>query len=86
KMAAIGPYTEKLFSLIVKNNRQYWAQPIKGILSLAKKYPEKVIEASCKRAYFYKVKSYQIVKNICGSGAYLLPVEEVGHEYAKVKA
>ena len=85
-MAAIGPYAEKLFSLIVGNNKQYWAQSIKGILSLAKRYPEKVIEASCKRAYFYKVKSYQIVKNIAVSGAYLLPVEEVGHEYAKVKA
>jgi len=86
KMVAIGPYAEKLFSLIVGNNKQYWAQSIKGILSLRKRYPEKVIEASCKRAYFYKVKSYQIVKNIAVSGAYLLPVEEVGHEYAKVKA
>lgn len=37
KMAAIGPYAEKLFSLIVENNSQYWGSPIKGILSLKKK-------------------------------------------------
>jgi len=86
KMAAIGPFAEKLFSLIIKNNKQYWAQPIKGILSLAKKYPSEVLEASCKRAYFYNVQSYQIVKNICKSGAYHLPVEEVDHEYAQNQA
>lgn len=86
KMAAVGPYAEKLFFLIVKNNSQYWGSPIKGILSLRKKYPDEIIEASCKRAYFYRVESYQIVKNICESGAYLLPVEEVACEYAKSKA
>lgn len=37
KMTAIGPYAEKLFFLIVKNNSQYWGSPIKGILSLKKK-------------------------------------------------
>ena len=86
KMAAVGPYGEKLFSLIVKNSKNYWAQPVKGILSLRKKYPNEVLEASCKRAYFYGALSYQIVKNICASGAYHLPVEEVDHEYAKVQA
>ncbi len=86
KMAAIGPYSEKLFTLIVDSNRNYWAQPIKGILSLRKKYPSEVLEASCKRAYFYGALSYQIVKNICSSGAYHLPIEEVDHEYAKVQA
>ena len=86
KMAAIGPYGKKLFSLIIENNKNYWAQPVKGILSLRKKYPSEVLEASCKRAYFYGVISYQIVKNICSSGAYHLPVEEVDHEYAKVQA
>jgi len=86
KMAAIGDYAQRLFDLIVKNNKNYWAQPVKGILSLRKKYPDDVLEASCKRAYYYGVVSYQTVKNICASGAYNLPLEEVDHEYAKVQA
>ncbi len=86
KMAAIGDYGQRLFDLIVKNNKSYWAQPVKGILSLREKYPDNVLEASCKRAYYYGVVSYQMVKNICQSGAYNLPLEEVGHEYAKVQA
>lgn len=86
KMAAIGDYGQRLFDLIVRNNKSYWAQPVKGILSLRKKYPNDVLEASCKRAYYYGVISYQMVKNICASGAYNLPLEEVDHEYAKVQA
>jgi hypothetical protein len=82
KMTDIGPYAEKLFLLIVQKESSYWGRTVKGILSLLKQYPNEVVELSCKRAYCYGAYQYQVVKRICASNAYMLPLEEVSHEYA----
>lgn len=84
EMAKIGPYAEKMFDLIVKEKPQTFSRIVSGIASLKRSYPKKVIESSCKRAYYYRAPSYQIVKKICKNGAYMLPLEEDRYEPAKV--
>lgn len=75
KMAEIGVFAEQLFFLILKEQKAYWAQPVKGILSLTKQYPREVVEMACKRALAYGAYQYQTVKRICNSGSYVLPVD-----------
>ena len=82
KMSSIGPYAEKLFLLIVQKESSYWGRTIKGILSLSKEYPVDIVELACKRAYCFGAYQYQVVKRICANNAYMLPLEEPGHEYA----
>src|SRR4030043_592873 len=75
KMARIGPFAEQLFFLMVAENASYWAKPVKGILSLLKKYSPQVVDLACKRALAYGAYHYQTVKKICEKGTYVLPVE-----------
>ena len=55
KMAQIGNYCQQLFFLILEEHPRDWHRPVAGILSLAKRYPQDVIEASCKRACYYGI-------------------------------
>ncbi len=86
KMSDIDNYTEQMFLAIVEKHPKDWGRPIRGILSLLKRYPKDIVNLACKRALAFKVYKYQIVKNICANGSYVLPleftVEEVEHEYA----
>ena len=75
KIAEVGPYAEQMFFAIVNRMPKVWERPVKGILSLLKKYPKDILEATGKRALAFNVSSYQTVKNICANGAYALPVE-----------
>jgi len=75
KMAHIGTYTEQLFFLVIKEHPRDWNRTVQGILSLGKTYPDKVIEAACKRALSFGVTRYSVIKNICHNGSYLMPVE-----------
>lgn len=75
KMADIGIFAEQLFFLILKEQKAYWGQSVKGILSLIKKYPQEIVDLACKRALAYGAYQYQIVKNICDNGAYALPLD-----------
>ncbi len=84
KMAEIGSFAEQLFFLIIRKQKGYWAQPVKGILSLTRKYPKDVVNLSCKRALAYSAYHYQTVKNICENGSYVLPVDfEMNKEVAQ---
>jgi len=75
KMAKIGRYAEQLFFLIVQNHPKDWNRTVQGILSLQKTYPDKVIEAACRRALAFGVLRYSVIKNICHNGSYILPLE-----------
>jgi len=75
KMTHIGSYAEQLFFLVIKENPRDWGRTVQGILSLRKIYPDKVIEAACKRALSFGVVRYSVIKNICHNGSYLMPVE-----------
>jgi len=84
QMAEIGVFAEQLFFLILKENKTYWSQAVRGILSLTKQYPREVVEMACKRALAYGVYQYQTVKRICESGSYVLPVDfEMTQEVAQ---
>jgi transposase len=86
KMADIGSHAEQIFFAIVERQHRDWGRPIRGILSLLKKYPKEIVDLACKRALAFNVYKYQTVKNICSNGSYVLPlefnIEEVEHEYA----
>ncbi|MEA1939717.1 MAG: IS21 family transposase [Candidatus Caldatribacteriota bacterium] len=75
KMADIGAYAEQLFFPVLKEHPRDWNRTIQGILSLRKTYPDKVIEAACRRALSFGVTRYSVIKNICHNGSYLMPVE-----------
>ncbi len=86
KMSEIGNYAEQLFLAIVERQPKDWSRSVRGILSLLKQHPKNIVNSACKRALAFKVYKYQIVKNICANGSYVLPlefnIEEVEHEYA----
>jgi len=84
KMAQIGSYAEKMFYRIVKDRPNHWGRTVKGILSLKGRYPKSIIEAACRRAYYFGAASYQIVKRICRNGTYSLPLEEETYEFTKI--
>jgi len=75
KMAEIGEYAEQLFFLVIKHQPRDWGRTVKGIVSLKKSYPEKVINLACRRALAHDVHQYSIIKNICHNGSYNMPVE-----------
>jgi hypothetical protein len=75
KMARIGEYAEQLFFVVIKHQPRDWSRTVKGIVSLKKNYPEKVINLACRRALAYDVYQYSIIKNICHNGSYNIPVE-----------
>ena len=85
-MAGLGSHAEQIFFAIVEKQPRDWGKPVRGILSLLKKYPKEIVDLACKRALAFKVYKYLTVKNICANGSYVLPVEfsieEVEHEYA----
>lgn len=87
KMAKLGRYTEQLFFLIVQNHPKDWSRTVQEILSLRKVYPDKVIEAACRRALAFNIYHYSTIKNICYNGSYKLPLEfdqEKDYEYAQI--
>jgi transposase len=76
KMATIGQYAEQLFFLVLENKKNNWTRPVQGILSLTKKYSADIINRSCQRALAFGASEYQVIKNICQTGSYNLPLEE----------
>ena len=89
-MAAIGPYAEQMFFLVIEKQPDDWARTVQGILSLTKSYPKDIVNLACKRAIAFGVYKYQVIKRICLNGSYNLPIEfnnteEINeYEYAKV--
>ncbi len=75
KMREIGSHAEQMFLFIFKQNKYLWNRPVCGILSLRKKYPDEIIDQSCKRALAYSVCNYKKIKSICEKGLYSLPLE-----------
>jgi transposase len=82
KMSGLGVYAEQMFFFILQNQKNYWYKTVQGILSLQKSYPDNIINSACKRALAYGVFQYQIIKNICRNGSYLLPIEFQEETYA----
>jgi transposase len=87
KMKNIGSYAEQLFFFVIQKQPKDWGRTIQGILSLLKRYPGDIIDTACKRALAFNVYQYNVIKNICANGSYMLPVEfnmeGKAHEYAK---
>jgi hypothetical protein len=81
KMKSLGLNAEKMFLYLVKNKPECWNRTVSGILSLRKKYSDKVIELSCERALAFNIDKYSTIRNICKSGAYRQPLNMTGGYY-----
>lgn len=75
KMAAMGQFAEQMFFGLVEHYKNSWSRPVQGILALKKSFSSEVINLACQRALAYSAYEYQIIKNICQNGSYVLPVE-----------
>lgn len=78
KMESIGDKAEKYFFHLVDTYPKNWNRPVQGILSLEKEYSKEVINRSCERALHFEATGYRVIKNICASGSYQLPLEKEG--------
>ena len=58
-------------------NRQSSTRTMNGLLSLKKKYSDKVINQACFRACYYGSITYQTVKTICEKSIDILPINEL---------
>lgn len=60
-----------------KMYRDHHYRSISGILALARRYGDDVVDQACERACYYGNISYKSIKRICESGLYDLPIEHV---------
>lgn len=60
----------KFFEKIKEHKPQTWIQVFRGIISLQKKYDNRIVNLACKRALEFKVYEYHTVKDICKNGLY----------------
>jgi hypothetical protein len=56
--------------------RDHHYRSISGILALARKYGNDVVDRACERSCHYNNISYRSIKKICESGLYDLPIEK----------
>jgi len=75
KMKQLGADAGRLFLLLVSEYPHSWNRIAQGVLSLAKKYPEEIVNLACRRALAFNVIQYQTIKKICANGSYKLPLE-----------
>ena len=76
EMSQIGVHALQFYDLFMDSeSRKYEYRSISGILSLRKKYDDKVIDSACQRAYTYGALKYKTVKNICEKGIEHLPLK-----------
>jgi transposase len=80
KMHSIGKYASKIFNLLLISEPYGWYKTTKGILSLQKLYSGEVIELACRRALSFEITSYSKIRNICRSGSYQLPLDNMEEE------
>jgi hypothetical protein len=78
--ASGGEYTQKRFNLLLISEPYGWYKTTKGILSLQKLYSGEVIELACRRALSFEITSYSKIRNICRSGSYQLPLDNMEEE------
>jgi transposase len=77
KMKAVGKYAGAIFDLLLKLQPYNWYKTAKGILSLQKLYSNNVIELACQRALSFEIVSFSKIKNICKTGSYNLPLDNL---------
>jgi len=80
KMLSVGSHADKIFSLILENEPKHWYRITTGILSLRKVFSDNIVDLACKRALGFNITSYSKIRNICQSGSYNLPLEQIEEE------
>lgn len=70
KMAKIGESAQEYFRLLLATKKGYWVRIVKGILGLAQKYGEEVVEASLARALCFNATDLATIRNIAANRLY----------------
>lgn len=82
QMGEIGEHAleflEKFYTTKMYKDHHY--RSISGILALARRYDNDVVDRACERACYYGNISYKSIKKICESGLYDLPIERLDTE------
>lgn len=71
----IGPFTHQLAEAILSHPTNDKLRPVRHLLRLAEKYPQKRLEKACQRALSCKLFSYINVKNILERNLDLEPID-----------
>ncbi|MBI3093186.1 MAG: IS21 family transposase [Candidatus Levybacteria bacterium] len=75
KMADIGEYAHKYFTMLLDTKQSYWFRNVRIILGLEKEYGRQILELALKRALYYQAVDIIIIKNILQKKLYLLGLE-----------
>lgn len=75
RMAEIGEYAHRYFTMLLTTKQSYWFRSIRIILGLEKEYGKEALNLSLKRALYYQVVDIVIIKNILAKKLYLLGIE-----------
>ena len=77
EMEDIGQGALKFYDAFINQDNigKYNYRSITGIIALKKKYDKNTIDGACKRALYYGVLTYSLVKKICEKGLVMLPIE-----------
>ncbi len=82
QMGEIGKHAldflERFYRTTMYRDHHY--RSISGVLALARKYGNDVVDKACERANYYGNISYKSIKRICESGLYELPIEHMDTE------
>lgn len=75
KMADIGEYAHKYFTMLITTKQSYWFRSVRIILGLEKEYGKEAVNLCLKRALYYCVTDIVTIKNILKKELYLLDIE-----------
>lgn len=75
QMAAIGESAHAYFAMLLETKESYWFRSVRAILGLSQEYGNAAVNATLKRALYYKATDITIIKNILTKKLYLLPTE-----------
>ena len=75
RMADIGEYAHRYFTMLLTTKQSYWFRSIRIILGLEKEYGKEALNLTLKRALYYSVVDITIIKNILAKKLYLLGIE-----------
>lgn len=75
KMSQIGESAHRYFRVLLGTKESYWFRIVRGILGLRDTYGRDAVNATLKRAMYYKATDLTTIKNILEKKLYLLELE-----------
>jgi transposase len=76
RMKEIGESAHAYFEMLVKSKEGHWSPTVRAITGLCEEYGKEAVNASLKRALFYKATDVVIIKRILKEKLYLFALEQ----------